>query len=446
MKQTASEASHSMSFWDQTATWIGANANNGTWYVGGVLAALGLGGAMKVLMITGPIAYLLLALVGYIGFQTRRSTMALTNVSFGRWGSVGPSLVNVVQFMGWAAVNTFIAAGSISYLLHDLLGWPVFGQRGGLKGIIFGILMMSILHLISISLGQRSVRIIERVGIVLVILLVLWETWAVFQTVSLKQLTQWQVPIKFHLPTGNAIDTLAAFNLAWVTAGADFTKFAKNKTAATVAPFVGGPVGLFWFALVGIIATIGAAVTLHSFDPNASDPSTVASRLGLGILAMIVIVLTSTTANAVNLMAAGTALTNIFKRLRLTPALWLVTVLATLMTLIPLWSNSFLGVFTMFLDYVGMILGPEIAIILVDYYLIHGARYTDNMFANSPRVNWLAYVNWGFGILSYFLLRQVGWVTNTIGATVFAMLITASLHLVLGRLTVKLRNTVPENN
>ena len=56
MKQTASEASHSMSFWDQTATWIGANANNGTWYVGGVLAALGLGGAMKLLMITGPVA------------------------------------------------------------------------------------------------------------------------------------------------------------------------------------------------------------------------------------------------------------------------------------------------------------------------------------------------------------------------------------------------------
>ncbi|HAT54863.1 MAG TPA: hypothetical protein DCW31_06435 [Lactobacillus sp.] len=446
MKQEAQSESHSMSFWDQTATWIGANANNGTWYVGGVLAALGLGGAMQVLMITGPIAYLLLALVGYMGFQTRRSTMTLTQVSFGRWGSIGPSLVNVVQFMGWAAVNTFIAAGSISYLLHDLLGWPVFGHRGGLKGIIFGILMMSVLHLISISLGQRSVRIIERVGIVLVILLVLWETWAVFQSVSLTQLTHWQVPVKFHLPTGNAVDTLAAFNLAWVTAGADFTKFAKNKTAGTVAPFVGGTLGLFWFALVGIIATIGAAVTLHSFDPNASDPSTVASRLGLGVLAMIVIVLTSTTANAVNLMAAGSALTNIFKRLRLTPALWLVTVVATMMTLIPLWSSSFLSVFTLFLDYVGMILGPEIAIILVDYYLIHNRHYVSADFNSAPRINWLAYLNWGVGILSYFLLRQVGWVTNTVGATVFAMLITASLHLVLSRVLVQSHATAREDN
>ncbi|GEK27908.1 cytosine permease [Furfurilactobacillus siliginis] len=427
------EQQHNMSFWDQTATWIGANANNGTWYIGGVLAALGLGGAMKVLAITGPLAYVLLALVGYMGWQTRKSTMTLTQVSFGKWGSFGPSLVNVVQFMGWAAVNTFIAAGSIGYLLHDLLGWPVFGQRGGLKGIIFGILMMSVLHLISISLGQRSVRVIERVGIVLVIVLVLWETWAVFQTVSLHQLNQWKVPVKFQLPTGNAIDTLAAFNLAWVTAGADFTKFAKTKQAGTVAPFVGGTIGLFWFAMVGVIATIGAAVTLNAFDPNASDPSTVASRLGLGVLAMVVIVLTSTTANAVNLMAAGSALTNVFKRLKLTPALWLVTVVATLMTLIPLWSSSFLSVFTLFLDYVGMILGPEIAIILVDYYILHDRHYSLADFTNAPKINWLAYAAWFVGIVSYFVLRQLPFVTSSLGATGLSMLLTAGLHLTASR-------------
>ncbi|MGV0168779.1 cytosine permease [Furfurilactobacillus sp. WILCCON 0119] len=437
---------HNMSFWDQTATWIGANANNGTWYIGGVLAALGLGGAMKVLAITGPLAYILLALVGYMGFQTRKSTMTLTQVSFGRWGSFGPSLVNVIQFMGWAAVNTFIAASSISYLLHDLLGWPVFGHRGGLKGIIFGILLMSVLHLISISLGQRSVRIIERVGIVLVILLVLWETWAVFQSVSLHQLAQWRVPVKFRLPMGTAVDTLAAFNLAWVTAGADFTKFAKNKAAGTVAPFIGGTVGLMWFAFVGVIATIGAAVTLNTFDPNASDPSTVASRLGLGILAMVVIILTSTTANAVNLMAAGSALTNMFKRLRLTPALWIVTVLATLMTLIPLWSSSFLAVFTVFLDYVGMILGPEIAILLVDYFIGHRGAYTNHDFDQAPRVNWIAYLSWAIGIAAYFGLQRATMITETVGATGVAMLITAvvygSLSQVLVTATSKSRITL----
>lgn len=48
--------------WDMFATWVGANANNGTW------------------------------------------------------------------FIGWTAVNTFITATSVSYLLHDLLSWPVYGK------------------------------------------------------------------------------------------------------------------------------------------------------------------------------------------------------------------------------------------------------------------------------------------------------------------------------
>ncbi len=30
-----------MSYWDMFATWVGANANNGTWYIGGVIAACG---------------------------------------------------------------------------------------------------------------------------------------------------------------------------------------------------------------------------------------------------------------------------------------------------------------------------------------------------------------------------------------------------------------------
>jgi len=36
--------------------------------------------------------------------------MALTRASFGLKGSYLPSVINVVQFIGWAAVNTFIAA------------------------------------------------------------------------------------------------------------------------------------------------------------------------------------------------------------------------------------------------------------------------------------------------------------------------------------------------
>lgn len=227
------------SYWDMFATWVGANANNGTWYVGGVIAACGFATASTTLIIVGVVTYILLALSGYMGYQTGLPAMALTRASFGLKGSFLPSLINVVQFIGWAAVNTFIAATSISYILHDVLGWPVYGKPGGLKGLILGIIVMSILHLLSISMGERSVQIIERVGIVLVFILVIWESIVVFQHVSLSEIISWRPPVNLKMSPGQAVDVLAAFNLAWVTATSDFTRFAKKKTSSTWAP-------LFW--------------------------------------------------------------------------------------------------------------------------------------------------------------------------------------------------------
>ena len=147
------------------ATWVGANANNGTWFVGGVLAACGFSVAMNVLVLSSALSYVFLSLIGYIGYQTGVSTMAVSRASFGVRGSYLPSLVNLTQFIGWTAVNTFIAAQSVSLLLNDLLGWPVWGKPGGWKGIVAGIVVMSILHIISIASGSRSVQMIERLGI-----------------------------------------------------------------------------------------------------------------------------------------------------------------------------------------------------------------------------------------------------------------------------------------
>ncbi len=350
-----------MSNWDMFATWVGANANNGTWYIGGVIAAAGMYTASTTLIISGLVSYALLALASFMGFKTGLPMMALTRASFGLRGSFLPSIINIVQFIGWAAANTFIAAISISVIFKDLFGWQAY-TAGGKAGLVIGIIIMSLLHLASISLGERSVRMIERIGIILVAIFVIWESIVVFQHVSLADIFAWTPPAKVRISSGAAIDILAAFNLAWVTASSDFSRFTKRKSGATGWSFLGANIGLFWFAFIGLTATIATALMNNAFDPNDSDPSTIASKLGLGIIALLVIVITSTTANAVNLMAAGSALTNMWHKLKLTPALWIVTIGATLVSFIPLWFATFLDVFILFLDYIGMFLGPEIAV------------------------------------------------------------------------------------
>lgn len=430
------------SSWDMFATWVGANANNGTWYIGGVLAACGFAAAMGVLLFSSALSYLFLSLIGFIGFKTGVSTMGISRASFGIRGSYLPSLINVTQFIGWTAVNTYIAATSVSYLMHDIAGWPLYGQPGGSKGMICGILVMSILHIISIASGSRSVQLIERIGIVLVFIFVLWESVVVFQSVSLHEIMSWHVPAKFKMNTGTAVDTVAAFNLAWVTAGADFTRFTKKKTTATVMPFVGALLGVVWFAFIGLVATISIAVASGGYDPNNSDPSTIASRLGLGILALIVIILTSMTANAVNLLAAGSALSNIFPRLKLKISLWIVAVLATVVTFVPMILGSFLDTFIVFLDYIGMVLGPIISIIVVDFYLRNRGHYhladltkREGRYWYTNGVNWIAVLTWLAGTVIFFGLQHSEFLEKTVGATFITMVLSGVLYYYLMKLS-----------
>lgn len=420
---------------DMFATWVGANANNGTWYVGGVVAATCFVPSLYVTALANPVAYVVMALVGLIGFRAGVSTMAITRFAFGIRGSMLPSLLNTTQFIGWTAVNTYIAAVSVSFILKELWGWPALGEPGGETTMLTGIAVMSVLHLVSIAAGHNSVKIVERVGVALVVMLAAWETAVVFQQVSLSQIVAWRPPAGKELPFGAAMDIMAAFSLGWVPAIAEFTRYCKTKTSATWVPMLGANVGLFWFALTGTVVTIGAAVATGIYDPNNADPSAVVSKLGLGMVAFLVIIITSTTANAINLMAAGISLTNMTARVKAIPALWAVTLAAAAVTAVPLYTGGFLHAFILFLEYIGMVFGPVFAIVITDYYLVNRGRYDiaaiddkNGRYWYGDGVNTRAAAVWAAGVGAFLLLREAPLCMATIGATYPAMALTGLMY------------------
>ena len=71
--------------WDMFATWVGANADNGTWFIGGVIAACGFAVAMKVLALSSAVSYMFLSLIGDIGYKTGVSTMEPSRIFFQFW-------------------------------------------------------------------------------------------------------------------------------------------------------------------------------------------------------------------------------------------------------------------------------------------------------------------------------------------------------------------------
>lgn len=431
------DSQRDMGFWDMVFLWIGANSNNASWYLGGSIAGASFGAAIILALVANPMAYIILALVGYMGYKIGISTMALTRPAFGVKGSLLPTVLNIIVFVGWTVVNTFIAVISMSFIFKDLFGWPVYGEPGGAWSMILGIIILSILNLGAVSLGRQSIKIVERIGIVLILILGIWVTVIVFQSHSFSDIVNWRPTTDTELPFGKAIDLMAAFSLAWVLGIAEFTRYTKSPKAATVAPMIGATVSLIWFVFVGLLATIGVALTTGEFNPDNSDPSSLVSSLGLGWLAMLLIVVACVTTNVVNLTAGGISITNVTKKIKPLPAIWLVTILAGFLMLIPLYLTSFLDTFMGFLDYIGMALSALLGILITDYLLVHKRKY-DVSSLNSvggkywyyKGVNLRAIGSWIIGVIFYLIIRDVSMFTNSVGAVYPTVILTGVLYAI----------------
>lgn len=425
-------------FWDMVATWIGANANTSSWYTGGCIAAVGVMGGLAVIFIANPIAYAIMAMVGYMGYKVGTTSMGLTRASFGIRGSALPSVLNTIQFIGWCAMNTYIAAISLSYLLNSLFGWPAFGQENSGWVMVVGVVFCSIIQiLMTVVQGSRSIKIAERVGVIALIILTIWETWVILDHYPLEQIFAWEPTGDFSIRFGEAMDIMVAFSFGWIPAIAEFTRYTKNKRSAVVAPMIGANVALFWFAIVGMFGAIANSIQTGVFDPNTSDPSSIVANLGLGWVAFGVLILATCTTNCVNIYSAGMSVANILPKVGEKKCLYGTAVLTLLISLIPILVGSFYDTFTVFLSYVGFIFAPLLAIMIIDFFVVHKRNYDWSQSATvggkywyTNGINWIAVCTWLIGVAVYFLCLRLDFVMNTMGAIYATVLVTAVVYWV----------------
>lgn len=434
------EEGRHFSFKDMLSTWICANANPTSWYVGNVIGALGFTGAVLAASIGNPVVYFILALVGYMGYKVGTSTMGLARVSFGIVGSKLPSVINSMQFFGWCAVNTYIAAISMTYLLNFLFKIPAYGDPSGsgtMAASIFAILIIT--GAIAMYGGSRAIRVSENLAVIGLVILSIWITYVALTTFSINEIIAWKPDQSIKIPFGTAIDAIAALGIAWIMAVADYTRYTKTPKAATVAPMMGATFGMFWFCLVGSLSVIAVAVSTGSFDPYAADPATICSMLGLGQIANVLIIVSTIAVNLINVYSAGYSTSNFSDKLKPKASMAIVTVLAIIFAMIPLFVGSFLDLFMVFLAYLGAVFPPCIAILVVDYYLLRKRKYDMNQLATkdgaywySNGINWYAMFCFAVGAISYFLSMKISFVSNTFGSVLFCFFVTAILYYIVG--------------
>lgn len=423
-------------FWDMAAVWMGANCHPSSWWVGGVIAAAGLTGAIKINLIANPISALIIVLVAFMGYKIGTTTIGLTRVPLGISGSKIAGLFNVLTNVGWSAVGNFLGAISMSYVLAGLLGTPAYGEPGSFPYMALGILINGLLSLgfVSIS-GSKSIAIAEKLLVVGLLVISGWITVAVFSTFSLTEMLAWVPSADVAIPTGVGMDVIIAFMLGWVFASCEFTRYAKTKAAATWGPALGLTVAAWWFVLVGTFGTIAVAMSTGVFDPNMSDPSSIASGLGLGWAAFAVIIVSTVTTNLISIYVSAYSMMNIFPKLKLRPTIVGAGISTILVALVPLINGSFYDVFTMFLGYIGACFAPLAAILIVDFYIIRKQNYDIKLIGDQNGPYWYkngfntyAIVSWIIGVVIYLSLSNIGFGAASIGYVVPSMVFAGIIY------------------
>lgn len=432
-------------FMDMTLTWMGANCQPGTWAIGGTLAAVGFMGAFGITLIANPIAFLVVALLGYVGFKVGTSTMGLTRVVFGVHGTKLPTVANAINILGWTSVSNFFAAITVSYIAAGLFGTPAYGEPGSGIILAIGAALNGLISLAVVRIaGSRSIKVAERVMMVLLIALTTWITVVVFQTTSLAEIMAWRPAPENVLPVGVGVDIMLAFSMTWATVVGEFTRYTKTKISATVAPMLGANLAVYWFALVGTLGVISVAINSGVFDPNNADPSSIAISLGLGWVALLVVIFSTVTTNMVDIYTASYNIMNLFPKMKFNKAVTLVGISCILISWIPIISGSFIDYFFAFVHVIGAIFPPLLAVLVADYYLIRKGRYQVTELDNKNGPYWYkggfnvyGIGSWLAGVLVYVILNNYGFGLNSIGAIIPGFFITVLIYYVMAKTVMR---------
>lgn len=402
--------------WDIAFIWFCANVAVPRLMIGGSLAELGFWKLMFILIVGNILVFLPLLALGHIGYKVKFPTMAASRLTFGIRGSYLPSVANGIQLLGWAANVTVICGSSINAIVEALTG---------VSSLALWIIVTGVAQLLITAYGFRSITWLQRVSVPLLAILTLVVIVMIFKNYGATSIVHYTPAAAISLLMG--LDIVASNAFAWGPMVCDYTRYAKTAGAASWGTLIGSLAGAALFMFAGAISAI---------TTGSANPVDFMLESGLGIPALLIIVLSSVTTNVVNLYSASISFVNVFPKVEPWKIIVPAGVAVGLIALIP----NLIGHFITFLTVVGAIFVPLIAIMLVDFFIVKKQKVESEDLLEDTSIspywykggfNWKALVVWFVGIALYNVLTY-GW--NLLGACVPTFIVIAVLYGVIAKL------------
>jgi putative hydroxymethylpyrimidine transporter CytX len=340
--------------------------------------------------ITGSlIGSLILALTGIPGTRMGIPTMVSLRPFLGDVGSYLPTVLNVVQLIGWTAFEVFImaeAASSITGLDRAL--WVLFFSVWCMLMALWGPLAV-IRHYIEKFAVWAALAV---------------TIWLAYQTIPrIPSYSPQGMPLLY------AMDLVVAMPISWWPLVSDYNRFAKSVKASVLGTVAGYTIANAWYYFLGAAM---AAATGQVLTPAAI------AMLYFGPIALLPIIVDETDNAWADIYSTAMSVKNILPRASGRKLVVIATIAGGALAF--LFSPE---VYEWFLLFIGASFVPLSGALISDFLLKKEER------RRKLRPESLA--SWVLGIVTYFLVvSYLPW----LGATLPSFFVSFAVQQVLGRL------------
>ena len=373
--------------------WFGAGVSLAEILTGTSFASLGMAKGLAAILIGHIIGCAMMLLAGLIGGHTGRSAMETVKMSFGQKGGLLFAFLNVLQLVGWTAIMIYDGALAIG---------GIFSVGHWIWCLVIGVLII-----VWIVVGITDLGWINKLTMAALFLLTLMLCKVVFFSGSAMSASGEAMSF------GAAVELAVAMPLSWLPLISDYTREAERPFAATMASTVTYGLVSCWMYVIGM----GAAIYTGEYDI-----AVIMVKAGLGIAALVILVLSTVTTTFLDAWSAGISAESLSKKINGKWTAVAVTVIGIAGALLFPMDDI-----TGFLYLIGSVFAPMIAIQIADCFFLRRDRFGVDFDVRNL-------VIWVIGFILYRLLMGVDIV---VGCTLPDMAVTIVLCVLADKLSGK---------
>lgn len=380
--------------------------------------------AASVAIVSGTlVGSVLLGAIALLGRRAGRPTMAMFAGILGRRTSWLPTVLNILQCVGWAAVEVLVITDGMTAITSPSLR--------SLWAVIAGALMLAMALWPVGAIKAVRKYLVALVVIATIVLIVGLVQHGIHATDTHSWHAFWP-----------AFDIVISLPVSWAPLVADYSRHSRDERGAflgTAAGFATGGIVYFFMGLLAFLAITGAeaASTVTQFIPALL-------AVKLGLVALVILIIDELDKGFANIHSTAVSIGNLTQRLPFAPVAVAVATIATLAAL-----RTDLTAYESFLYVIGAVFVPLTGVAVTWVLGLHHGRY-DARLATS----WLL-APWFAGLAAYQLLAPggapvwsdawnaarsaLGITTVTWSASLVSLAISVAGTLLLGALPVRRR-------